>query len=320
MKILDTPRSGKCGQVVAFQSRYGLCLRTYLIPHNTMTPAREHMRAVFGNSSRLWSGKLTEDQRNRWCAAGPKVMSHPRLGQRGPLTGQQLWQSINSVRGCVGLALTLEPPEPVTFGPSPVGQLTITNDENGVRLWVAVTGDLNEDIMVFAQAPCPAGRYKRRNVAYLGLLQPPIGGLSEITHLYTAKYGEPRPGRKVFVVTSQQKDGWKAIERETSAIVPLPPRTPAARRRSNRSQIHPPSPRRRPGVFPLSPSHQLAIIPICTREVQGLHKGLVGHQVALPRRAASQRNGINERRGRVRKAAAARTRRLAARVKRAGLL
>lgn len=223
MKILDTPRSGKCGQVVAFQSRYGLCLRTYLVPRNTMTPAREHMRAVFGNSSRLWGGLLTEEQRNRWCAAGPKVMSHPRLGQKGPLTGQQLWQSINSVRGCVGLALTLEPPEPVTFGSSPVGQLTITNDENGVRLWVAVTGDLNEDIMVFAQAPCPSGRFKRRNVAYLGLLRPPVGGLSEITHLYTAKYGEPRPGRKVFLVTCQQKNGWKAIERETSAIVPNPP-------------------------------------------------------------------------------------------------
>jgi hypothetical protein len=194
-----------------------------------MTPAREHMRTIFGNSSRLWSGLLTEEQRNRWCAAGPKVMSHPRLGQRGPLTGQQFWQSINSVRGCVGLALTLEPPEPVTFGQSPVGPLTTTNDENGVRLWVAVTGELNEDIMVFAQAPCPSGRFKRRNVAYLGLLPPPIGGLSEITQLYTARYGEPRPGRKVFIVTCQQKDGWKAIERETSAIVPNPPEpNPAA--------------------------------------------------------------------------------------------
>ena len=223
MKILDTPRSGKCGNAVAFQSRYGLCLRTYLVPRNTVTPARQHMRAVFGNSSRMWSGLLTEDQRNRWSAAGPKVMSYPRLGQKGPLTGQQLWQSINSVRGCVGLAPTLEPPEPVAFGPSVIGRLIITNDENGLRLWIEVTGELNEDIMVFAQAPCPSGRSKRRNVAYLGLLPPPVGGLCEITHLYTARYGEPRPGRKVFLVTSQQKDGWKGIDRETSAIVPNPP-------------------------------------------------------------------------------------------------
>jgi len=237
MKILDTPRSGKCGQVVAFQSRYGLCLRTYLIPRNTVTPAREHMRAVFGNSSRLWSGKLTEEQRNRWCAAGSKVMSYPRLGQKGPLTGQQFWQSINSVRGCVGLAPTLEPPEPVTFSPSPVERLTITNDENGVRLWLAVTGELNEDIMVFAQAPCPSGRFKRRNVAYLDLLPPPVGGVSEITHLYTARYGEPRPGRKIFVVTCQQKDGWKGIERETSAIVPDPPPAQTASAEANATKF-----------------------------------------------------------------------------------
>lgn len=225
MKILDTPRSGKCGQVVAFQSRYGLCLRTYLIPRNTSTPARDHMHAVFGNTSRMWSGTLTEAQRNRWSATGSKVMSYPRLAQNGPLTGQQCWQSINSVRGCVGLPPTLEPPEPVTFGLSAVGRLTITNDEHGVRLWLTVSGELSEDVMVFGQAPCHSGRYKRRNVAYLGLLPPPTGGMSEVTQLYTARYGEPRPGQKIFIVTCQQKDGWKGIERETCAIVPNPPET-----------------------------------------------------------------------------------------------
>ena len=223
MKILDTPRSGKCGNAVAFQSRYGLCLRTYLVPRNTLTPAREHMRTVFGSASRMWSGKLTEEQRDRWNAAGPNVMSYPRLGQKGPLTGQQFWQAINSVRGCVGLSPAFEPPAPVAFGPSVVGRLTITNDENGVRLWLAVSGEPEEDVMVFGQEPCPSGRSKRRNVAYLGLLPPPTGGMSEITHLYKARYGEPRPGRKVFIVTCQQKNGWKGIEREASAIVPNPP-------------------------------------------------------------------------------------------------
>jgi len=171
----------------------------------------------------MWGGKLTEDQRNRWCAAGANVMSHPRLGQKGPLTGQQFWQAINSVRGCVGLPTTFEPPARVTFGPSVVGPLTITNDETGVRLWLPVSGELTEDVMVFGQEPCPSGRSKRRNVAYLGLLSAPIDGKCEITRLYTARYGEPRPGRKVFIVTCQQKDGWKGFDQVTNAIVPSPP-------------------------------------------------------------------------------------------------
>jgi hypothetical protein len=102
--------------------------------------------------------------------------------------------------------------------------LIIENDDNGVRLYLPVTGELDEDIMVFGQEPCSRGRYKRRNVSYVGLLPPPIGGLSEITRLYKAKFGEPCPGTKVFIVTSQEQEGWKGLDRETSATVPEPPK------------------------------------------------------------------------------------------------
>jgi len=74
--------------------------------------------------------------------------------------------------------------------------------------------------MVFGQEPCPAGRYKRRNVCCLGLLPLLVGGWSEITGLYRARYGAPRAGRKVFIVTCQTQEGWEGPERETSAIVP----------------------------------------------------------------------------------------------------
>jgi hypothetical protein len=223
MKILDIPKSGKCGQVVAFQSRFGLCLRQLVCPHNTITPARQHMRAVFGRNAQMWSGKLSQEQQDRWNYAGPLVNSHARLAQKGPLTGQQFCQAINSVRGRVGLPPTLEPPAPVAFTPSVVGRLVITHDEDGVRLWLEVAGELNEDVMIFGQEPCSAGRSKRRNVCYLGLLPPPIGGMSEITHLYKARYGEPPPRTKVFIVTCQEKDGWKGDDAVTSEIVPNRP-------------------------------------------------------------------------------------------------
>lgn len=151
-------------------------------------------------------------------------MSDPRLGQNGPLTGQQLYTSINSVRSRVNLPVTLEPPARVVFGLSAVGELVAENTDTGVRLRVRVTGELNEDVMVFGQEPCSAGRSKRRNVAYLGLLPPPVNGWSDITHLYQARFGEPRPGTRVFIVTCQQKDGWKGMDRETSALVPDRPK------------------------------------------------------------------------------------------------
>src|ERR1039458_1304953 len=84
MKILDIPKSGKCGQVVAFQSRYGFCLRQLVSPRNTITPARQFMRRAFGRHSQGYSRKLGEEQRHRWILAGAQVMSDPRLGQNGP--------------------------------------------------------------------------------------------------------------------------------------------------------------------------------------------------------------------------------------------
>src|ERR1039458_2748265 len=196
MKILDIPKSGKCGQVVAFQSRNGLCLRQLVSPRNKITPARQFMRAAFGRHSQGYSRKLGDEQRHRWILAGAQVMSDPRLGQNGPLTGQQLYTSINSVRSRVNLPESLEPPARVAFGLSAVGELVSENTEAGVRLRLRITGELNEDVMVFGQEPCSSGRRKRRNVAYLGLLPPPVDGLSDATYLYQARNGELRSGTR----------------------------------------------------------------------------------------------------------------------------
>ena len=91
---------------------------------------------------------------------------------------------------------------------------------------------------------------KRRNVAYLGLLPAPQDGLSDITDMYIARYGEPRPGMKVFIVTRQQQDGWEGDDRETNEIVP-----------------------ERPAEQQAVPTAALTLIPLmykgCTPEVQG---------------------------------------------------
>jgi hypothetical protein len=109
------------------------------------------------------------------------------------------------------------------FGPNPVGDLVIVNDEgDGVRLLLSV-GPATEDIMLFGQAPCSSGRTKHRRVNYLGLLGPATNGQCDITAPYVARFGQLGPGQKVFVVTCQQKNGWKAQDHVASAIVPPRP-------------------------------------------------------------------------------------------------
>ena len=171
MKVLSIPSSGALSNLVAYKSPFGQVYRARVVPRNTPSAARDFMRGVFGHHSQVYSRGLTQAQRDRWCYAGSQAMSHPRLGS-GPLSGQQLHERINCVLSRVGRASVSEPPAPVVFGPNPVRELVITNDQDGVRLFLRVTAEwaggdarlAGEDLMVFGQGPCSAGRSKRRNV------------------------------------------------------------------------------------------------------------------------------------------------------------
>ena len=165
------------------------------------------MRGEFGDFARAFSRVLTQAQRDVWNEVGPKVRSKTRLGS-GPLTGQQLFQSLNSARACIRRGgLLLLPTAQVIFNPSPVGRLTATNGKEGVRLLVKVSGPVTEDIMVFGQAPCSAGRSKRRNVAYLGLLPAPQNGISDIRDMYMLP-GMANRGRARDLYRYPPAEGW----------------------------------------------------------------------------------------------------------------
>jgi hypothetical protein len=75
--------------------------------------------------------------------------------------------------------------------------------------------------MVFAQAPCSPGRRKWRHGVCLGLLPAPQNGISDITEMYLETFGEPEPGRKVFIRARQQRDGWEDRAKDVSGLVPV---------------------------------------------------------------------------------------------------
>jgi hypothetical protein len=91
VKRSDVPRSGRCGDIVYYMLGNKQCQRRYVVPKDPRTPKQLRCRAVFGEASRTWSHspKLTQEDRRRCCAEAAKVQSRVRLGQSGPLTGQQ---------------------------------------------------------------------------------------------------------------------------------------------------------------------------------------------------------------------------------------
>ena len=196
--------------------------RIKVVPKNDRTSARSKVRALMSYTSGLFSLKLTDPQREQWIAAALTAPTHGFLGRYGNLSGQQLEVKLNMTRLLTGQQVTLTPPEPVVFSANPVTALEAVQTEAGARLLLSV-GTVSEDIMVFGQPPCSAGRMKHRRVYYLGLVGSVTNGQADITDLYTAKFGAPAPGKKVFIVTCQTKNGWKAQDHVFSAIVPPPP-------------------------------------------------------------------------------------------------
>jgi hypothetical protein len=223
MKVIDTPRTNKTGNMVAYISPYGQCCRAYCVPRNPRTSAQLRQRDIFGSSARRWGRTLTELQREHWDTAAQQTPSHPSLRQYAHLSGEQLWVKIDSTLRFLGQPPVDEPPAPVVFGPNPVGSLLIDYDApSEIRLRLSV-GPFSEDIMVFGQPPCSSGRRKLRRVYYLGLLGPANSGECDLTALYTARFGPPAPGQKVFILTSQHRNGWRGPDSVVSALVPLPP-------------------------------------------------------------------------------------------------
>ena len=84
-----TIKSGRCGDWIWFVRDGKQIRRLYVPPHDPRTPAQLRSRARLNAASSKYSYSLTEKQRNACIAAGAKRRSRPRLGQSGPLTGQQ---------------------------------------------------------------------------------------------------------------------------------------------------------------------------------------------------------------------------------------
>ena len=82
----DIPSTGKRRHIVACLSPFGQCHRALVIPKNTLTDARTHVR-------RAWSHSLAHPQRDAWDPAGPQVKagSEPLI-----LTGRRGLQGLTS--------------------------------------------------------------------------------------------------------------------------------------------------------------------------------------------------------------------------------
>ena len=219
MKILDIPQSGKRGLNVSQAGQFGQISRTLAIPANPRTGAQMSVRDNLSRVAARWRA-LTETQRAEWMAAATAVKSNTRLGQNGTLSGFQLFTKINCTLAQFGQDQVDAPPLQPQFPDLAPQNLVITNTAGVVALKLTCPTNPGENTIVRGSKPVSQGVEVCKDFRILGACPAPVTGSADITSLYTARYGSPKAGTKVYVQVNQVVDGWESLPRTYSAIVP----------------------------------------------------------------------------------------------------
>jgi hypothetical protein len=206
---------------VSVRTRYGLVRRRYAIPTDRRSPAQLLRRAAFARVVALWRAQ-SDAQRADWTPATEGVNSRSRLGKTYRLSGYLLFLKINLNLAYQGLALTVTPPERVTFPENPVGPLVATNTGGVVDLKLSVPRTPAATVQVLATHPRSAGVSFAKHFTILCVLPAAEAGYSNIMDLFVARYGQPVAGTRIFIRTRQVLNGWVDGPKQTTAIVPKP--------------------------------------------------------------------------------------------------
>jgi hypothetical protein len=219
MKVLDIPGSGKLGVFVQTGGRYGQVRRILAIPTNPRSTPQLDVRERLTRESQAWRN-LTQIERNAWIEAAKTLNTRPRLGQSGPMTGHQFFVKANCNLLLVGEAVVTAPPAQPTFDDLPVTAFSITNVDDEIAIKFTVSGAWAEHTLLRGATPLSQGIQVYNDFRVLG--EPPVAvaGVVDVTSLYTARFGVPPVGKKVFLQLQQSINGYVDLPRQYEAIVP----------------------------------------------------------------------------------------------------
>ena len=221
MKISSIPKSGRKGSVVYVNSRHGKVAREYVRPRDPRTLEQQGKRSNLVAVCNRWRTR-TPEQRAAWRIVAANNDFVTEASSRVRLNCYNFFVSLNMRRADLGLPqFDLPPAEPV-FRPNPVAELVATNTGGKITLKLRVPSQPAQYTLVQGARPVRTGVRCVQHFPFLGLLPPSTDGWSDITDLYKARYGEPKPGTAIWIRTCQHIDGWTDVPKVTRARVPAP--------------------------------------------------------------------------------------------------
>ena len=217
MKVLVPPQSGSKEGITASRNRFGQYIRTRAIPVNPASFAQGQVRARMAGNSAAYR-LLTSAQRAGWSDLGLMMNRSDSLGQSYALQGNQAYASINNNNLAAGAAVVADAPAIAT----PVALATVTITLSAAAFSIAYTATplpALTYLMVFASPQRSAGRNFEGDFRLIKVGA--AAGASPLVVLteYTAKFGIPVTGNKVFLSLVTMTKGFQSGPYITSAVV-----------------------------------------------------------------------------------------------------
>jgi hypothetical protein len=217
MKVLVPPQSGSKEGITASRNRFGQYIRTRAIPVNPASFAQGAVRARMAGNSAAYR-LLTSAQRAGWSDLGLMMTRSDSLGQSYALQGNQAYASINNNNLAAGAAVVADAPAIAT----PVALATVTITLSAAAFSIAYTATplpALTYLMVFASPQRSAGRNFEGDFRLIKVGA--AAGASPLVVLteYTAKFGIPVTGTKVFLSLVTMTKGFQSGPYITSAVV-----------------------------------------------------------------------------------------------------
>jgi hypothetical protein len=219
--MIVTQGSGKLGGHVFTKGRNGNNARTKVKPINRRTTAQVDVRSILSTISEGWRA-LTDAQRLAWNSEAQQFTHHNNFGQKFHPTGKNYYTEVNINLLNAGSAIVNSPP-----GTAPAAPLTTL---------IALSGAPNTITATFTPTPVPAGnamivfgsRGLSAGVSFVGkayrqFVTFPAATASplNLTASYTAKFGTPITGTRVFLQVKQINivTGLPSIPLQASVII-----------------------------------------------------------------------------------------------------
>lgn len=217
MKVLVPPQSGSQAGTTASRNRFGQYTRTRATPVNPGSSAQGLVRARMAANSAAWRG-LTSAQRSGWMSLGQSMVRTDSLGQSYSLQGNQAYASVNNNRVLCGLSAVDDAPGLVT--PEALLTATITLTAAAFSIAYTVTPlPAATYLAVFVSPQRSAGRAYESDYRFVKLSSAAQASPLAILTEYTAKFGVPVVGNRIFLSLVCINLGFESGALVTSAVV-----------------------------------------------------------------------------------------------------